>query len=111
MGGALSCRLSVTQPQGHGRLLHLLSPPGPRPMALTVCNGNPESTESWRRVIAPVCYRCLDLLGPAGGSGLVLKATGGRWFGGHTVGRFASGHGVRGIGEGARENAPWRSEC
>jgi hypothetical protein len=43
---------------------------------------------SWRREILPLCPRCNRLLSEAGDAGRVLKATGERWFGGHTVGRF-----------------------
>jgi hypothetical protein len=43
---------------------------------------------SWRREILPLCPRCNRLLLEAGDAGRVLKATGERWFGGHTVGIF-----------------------
>jgi hypothetical protein len=43
---------------------------------------------SWRREVVPLCPRCNRLLREAGESGRVLKATGERWFGGHTVGLF-----------------------
>jgi hypothetical protein len=62
------------------------SAPGKR--ALTVCNGDPEDVDSWRREIAPVCVCCNRLIGEAGREGRVLKATGERWYGGHGVGRF-----------------------
>src|SRR5437899_12876989 len=42
---------------------------------------------SWRREILPLCPRCNRLLREAGRDGLKLKATGERWYGGHTVGR------------------------
>lgn len=35
---------------------------------------------------SPVCPRCNALLGRAGRAGLVLKATGERWYASHTVG-------------------------
>jgi hypothetical protein len=43
---------------------------------------------SWRREVLPLCPRCDRLLREAGREGRVLKATGERWFGGHTIGRF-----------------------
>src|SRR6266498_4499617 len=43
---------------------------------------------SWRREILALCTRCDALIREAGDKGLVLKATGERWFGGHRVGRF-----------------------
>ena len=55
--------------------------------ALTACKGDPEDAASWRREILPLCARCNALIGQAGRDGRVLKATGERWFGGHTVGR------------------------
>jgi len=42
---------------------------------------------TWRREILPLCIRCDALIRQAGKEGLVLKGTGERWFGGHTVGR------------------------
>jgi hypothetical protein len=41
---------------------------------------------SWRREILPLCIRCDALIRQGGEQGRVLKATGERWFGGHTVG-------------------------
>lgn len=55
--------------------------------AVTVCNGDPELTESWRRDILPVCPRCHTLL-TVGGAGRTVKATGKRWYLGHGIGRF-----------------------
>jgi hypothetical protein len=46
--------------------------------------------DSWRREILPVCPRCRGLLHAERDAGRVLKATGERWFPGHTVGRFRS---------------------
>jgi hypothetical protein len=43
---------------------------------------------SWRRDLLPICGRCNRLLREAGDAGRVLKATGERWFGGHTHGLF-----------------------
>jgi hypothetical protein len=43
---------------------------------------------AWRREILPLCARCNRLLGEGGSEGRVLKATGERWFPGHTVGLF-----------------------
>ncbi len=60
----------------------------PGKWALTACNGDPKDASSWRREILPVCARCNRLIGEAGREGRVLKATGERWFGGHTVVRF-----------------------
>ena len=45
---------------------------------------------TWRREILPLCARCNALIAQAGENGRVLKATGERWFGGPTVGRFES---------------------
>ena len=42
---------------------------------------------SWRREILPLCVRCDGLIRQVGKEGLVLRATGERWYGGHTVGR------------------------
>jgi len=39
---------------------------------------------TWRREILPLCARCDALIREAGDKGRVLKATGERWFGGHT---------------------------
>jgi hypothetical protein len=58
--------------------------------AVTACKGDPESADSWRREVLPVCPSCGGLLDVAGDAGRVLKATGERWFGGHGVGRFHS---------------------
>jgi len=41
---------------------------------------------SWRCELLPLCPRCNRLLSEAGRDGLKLKATGERWFGGHTHG-------------------------
>jgi hypothetical protein len=51
---------------------------------------------AWERVVRPVCSRCNRLLRNAGRAGCRLKATGERWYGGHTVGWFrdAAGQGV-----------------
>ena len=49
---------------------------------------------SWRRELLPLCPRCNRLLGEAGDVGHVQKATGERWFGGHTIGRFKA-NGIR----------------
>jgi hypothetical protein len=62
--------------------------PAPDRWALTACNGDPADSASWRREILPLCVRCDALLRQAGADGRVLKATGERWFGGHTVGLF-----------------------
>jgi hypothetical protein len=48
---------------------------------------------SWRRELLPLCARCNRLLREAGDAGRVLKVTGERWFGGHTVGRVELPHG------------------
>ena len=61
--------------------------PAPGKWAMTACNGDPADTASWRREILPLCARCNALIDQAGREGRVLKATGERWFGGHTVGR------------------------
>jgi hypothetical protein len=45
---------------------------------------------TWRREILPLCPRCDRLIREAGDKGRLLKATGERWFGGHTVGRPSS---------------------
>jgi len=58
--------------------------------ALTSCLGDPADPKSWQRSILPVCTRCNRLLGEAGREGRVHKATGVRWFAGHTAGRIAS---------------------
>jgi hypothetical protein len=52
--------------------------------ALTVQHTSGE----WERVIAAACSRCSRLLDKAGDKGTRLKATGERWFGGHTHGSF-----------------------
>ena len=41
----------------------------PGKWALTVCKGDPDSLDSWRREIAPVCLRCNRLLRDAGRQG------------------------------------------
>jgi len=43
---------------------------------------------TWRREILPLCARCDALTRQGVEGGRVLKTTGERWFGGHTVGRF-----------------------
>jgi hypothetical protein len=43
---------------------------------------------NWRREVLPICARCNRLIGEAGREGRALKATGERWFPGHTVGLF-----------------------
>ena len=53
---------------------------------------------TWRREILPLCVRCDALIHQGSENGRVLKATGERWFGGHTVGRFEA----KGIGEWSR---------
>ncbi len=58
--------------------------------ALTVQNGDPRKTASWRREVLPVCPRCHKALAAVGREGRVPKATGERWFLGHTVGIFES---------------------
>ena len=63
--------------------------------AMTACNGDPADSASWRREILPLCIRCERLIRQAGDEGRLLKATGERWFGGHTVGRFEA----KGVGE------------
>jgi len=40
--------------------------------------------------VLPVCPRCNRLLDDGGAEGRVHKATGARWYGGHTVGVFES---------------------
>ena len=62
---------------------------GPR-FALTIQNGDPHRTSSWRREVLPVRPRCHCALVSDGRDGRVLKATGERWFLGHTVGIFES---------------------
>jgi hypothetical protein len=42
----------------------------------------------WERVVAPACSRCNRLLDKAGDKGTLLKATGERWFAGHTKGSY-----------------------
>jgi len=54
---------------------------------MTACSGDPADSASWRRQILPLCVRCDALIRQAGENGRVLKATGERWFGGHTHGR------------------------
>jgi hypothetical protein len=44
----------------------------------TVCKGDPELIDSWRREIAPVCLRCHRLLLDAGADGRLVKRTGRR---------------------------------
>ena len=56
--------------------------------AMTACKGDPADAASWRREILPLCPRCNQLIGEAGKAGRILKATGERWYGGHTMGRF-----------------------
>ncbi len=63
--------------------------PVPR-FALTAQNGDQRRTSSWRREVLPVCPRCHRALAGAGREGRVLKATGERWYLGHTVGIFES---------------------
>ncbi len=58
--------------------------------ALTAQNGDPHVTASWRREVLPVCSRCHRALAEFGRQGRVLKATGERWYLGHTVGNFES---------------------
>ena len=58
--------------------------------ALTVRNGDPKKTSSWRRRVLPVCPRCHRALAGAGREGRVLKGTGERWYLGHTLGIFDS---------------------
>ena len=74
---------------------HFCPRPAPGMWAMTACNGDPADAASWRREILPLCPRCNRLIGEAGKAGRVLKATGERWFGGHTVGRFESWLGKR----------------
>ena len=57
--------------------------------ALTAHSGEPGEIASWRRVVAPVCARCLAMLRSAGPEGRVVRATGERWFLGHGMGRYA----------------------
>jgi hypothetical protein len=45
---------------------------------------------SWRREVLPVCLRCHRELAQARQEGRRLKATGERWWLGHTGGRFGS---------------------
>ena len=59
--------------------------------AMTACHGDPADSASWRREILPLCIRCERLIRQAGDEGRLLKATGERWFGGHTVGRPSGG--------------------
>ncbi len=58
--------------------------------ALTVQNGEPHESASWRRELLPICPRCHKALAEVGREGRVLKATGERWHLGHTVGIFES---------------------
>ncbi len=58
--------------------------------ALTVQNGDPHVTASWRREVLPVCPRCHRLLAQVDREGRVLEATVERWYLGHTVGIFES---------------------
>ncbi len=51
-------------------------------------NGDPADSASWRREKLPLCPRGDALISQAGPDGRVLKATGERRYGGHTVGRF-----------------------
>ena len=44
----------------------------------------------WRREIVPICARCNRLIGAAGREGRMLKATGERWYAGHTMGPIAA---------------------
>ncbi len=63
--------------------------PAPK-FALTFLKGDTHKVGSWRRHVRPVCPRCHKALAGVGRSSRVLKATGERWFLGHTVGIFES---------------------
>jgi len=67
---------------------HFCPTSAPGMWAMTACKGDPKDTASWSREILPACYRCSRLFSDAGDKGLKLKATGERWYGGHTMGRF-----------------------
>ena len=57
--------------------------------AAAACGGSDEEKTTTRAVvreILPLCPRCDALITQAGRDGRVLKATGERWYGGHTVG-------------------------
>jgi hypothetical protein len=53
--------------------------------AVTMCNGDPEDARSWHRLKPHLCDRCHRRLIKAGGTGLVLRASGERWFAGYHV--------------------------
>ena len=57
---------------------------------MTALEGHEEDEQSWQRGLVPLCARCHRLLRDASEGGLRLKATGQRWFAGHTVGLFNS---------------------
>jgi len=49
-------------------------------------SGDPSDASSlWTRHILPACGDCSGRLHDAGGEGLRLKATGERWYGGHSL--------------------------
>ncbi len=75
--------------------------------ALTVQNGDPHVTASWRREVLPVCPRCHRALAGVSREGRVLKATGERWYLGHTVGRHFDSPGANAMQEQA-ERVPER---
>ncbi len=56
--------------------------------ALTVQNGDPHVTASWRREVLPVCPRYHKALAEVGREGRLRKTTWERWYLGHTIGRF-----------------------
>jgi hypothetical protein len=57
--------------------------------AMTRCKGDPRQTETWSRHILPLCGRHQRDLYRAGAGGLVMdKATGEKWYIGHTAGLF-----------------------
>jgi len=58
--------------------------------ALTACSGSPEGAAAWRREVPHVCSRCHKALEDAGSAGRRFKATGERWWLGHSVGRLLS---------------------
>ena len=69
-----------------GRCVFCDRSPAPT-FALTIQNGDPRETTSWRREVLPVCPRCHKALAEVGRTGRVLKATGERWWLGHGIGK------------------------
>lgn len=60
--------------------------PAPEKYALTVCSGDPEVFESWRREALPVCPVCHRRLRRAGLDGITKSGSGGRWWLGYGSG-------------------------